>query len=193
MPLHLEIRSLDRFALSDAEGIREGFVTDERYLVSKAEAAGATTIALTLVKLPAPFVKRWDSIAGWLIGHYQSFLGEGFSLGAYECGSDRLLGFLLGEREDWNRSVHVWEFHVRLGYQRQGIGRRLMDEAEARCRAAGYRLIVCETPNTNAPAIKAYYALGFEVGAVDLYYYGNHGADSDHPDAEVAVFMVRRL
>jgi len=161
--------------------------------VTKTETSESTTLTLTLERLPRPFIKRWDSIADWLVRHYQSFLKEGFSLGAYEGGSGRLVGFLLGEREDWNHSLHIWEFHVRPGHQRQGIGRLLMEEAVARARAADYRIIVCETPNTNAPAIHAYRALGFEVGAIDLFYYSNAGADTDRPDAEVAVFMKLRL
>ena len=144
--------------------------------MTKAETSESTVLTLTLEKLPRPFVKRWDSIAGWLVS-----------------GSGRLIGFLLSEREEWNRSLHIWEFHVRPDHQRQGIGRLLMDEAVARARAAGYRVIVCETPNTNAPAIHAYRALGFEVGAIDLFYYSNEGADTGRPDAEVAVFMKLKL
>jgi len=161
--------------------------------VTKAETSESTVLTLTLEKLPRPFVKRWDSIAGWLVSHYQDFLKEGFSLGVYEGGSGRLIGFLLSEREEWNRSLHIREFHVRPDHQRHGIGRLLMDEAVARARAAGYRVIVCETPNTNAPAIHAYRALGFEVGAIDLFYYSNEGADTGRPDAEVAVFMKLKL
>ena len=38
---------------------------------------------------------------------------------------------------------------------------------------AGCRVIVCETQNTNAPAIDFYRRVGFEIGAVDLSYYTN--------------------
>lgn len=189
--MELEIRALDRFEAADADGIREGFTTTERFLASKTESDAGATLALTLEGLPEPFVKRWDPLNSWLLGHYQELVKDGFSLGAYEGGTGRLVGFLIGEREDWNRSLHVWEFHVRPGYQRQGIGRRLMDEIAARCRAAGYRLIECETPNTDVPAIRAYRALGFEVGALDLCYYTNQGGAPGHPEAEIAVCRHR--
>lgn len=50
---------------------------------------------------------------------------------------------------------------------------------------AGCWLIVCETRNTNAPAIQSYRKLGFEIGAVDLSYY----TDQDMTDFEVTIFM----
>jgi len=64
-----------------------------------------------------------------------------------------------------------------------------------RSRGAGARGRISRhrPPNTNAPAIHAYRALGFEVGAIDLFYYSNEGADTGRPDAEVAVFMKLKL
>ena len=51
----------------------------------------------------------------------------------------------------------------------------------------GCRVMVCETQNTNVPAIRFYRNIGFEVGAVDLSYYTNN----DLTEFEVAVFMKR--
>jgi ribosomal protein S18 acetylase RimI-like enzyme len=48
---------------------------------------------------------------------------------------------------------------------------------------------VCETQDTNQPAIAFYRAVGFEIEAVDLSYYTNH----DLAGGEVAIFMKRKL
>ena len=60
--------------------------------------------------------------------------------------------------------------------------------AEAASRA-GFRIIVCETQNTNPTAIKVYRKLGFRVEGVDISFYSNH----DYPEGEIAIFMKRRL
>ncbi len=75
------------------------------------------------------------------------------------------------------------------GFRGQGIGKNLMEQAVSLARSAGLRIVVCETQNTNVPAILAYRALGFRVEGVDISYYTNQ----DYPDGEVALFMKRRL
>ena len=56
-------------------------------------------------------------------------------------------------------------------------------------RAAGLRTLVCETRNTNVPAIRFYRKLGLDLEGIDLSYYSN----TDYPDGEIAVFMKKRL
>ncbi len=73
--------------------------------------------------------------------------------------------------------------------RRRGIGRQLMEMLTERGRAAGMRTVVCETQNTNLPAIRFYRKLGFRFEGIDLSYYSNH----DFPDGEIAIFMKKRL
>jgi ribosomal protein S18 acetylase RimI-like enzyme len=73
--------------------------------------------------------------------------------------------------------------------QRQGIGRRLMEALAVRATEAGLRVMVCETQNTNLPAIDFYRSVGFEIEGVDLSYYSNR----DLIEGEVAIFMKRKL
>jgi ribosomal protein S18 acetylase RimI-like enzyme len=49
--------------------------------------------------------------------------------------------------------------------------------------------MVCETQNTNVPAITFYRRVGYEIDGVDLSYYTNR----DMTDFEVAIFMKRKL
>ena len=53
-------------------------------------------------------------------------------------------------------------WYVEPGVQRQGIGRALIEAAEACARAAGYQEIASDTEITNAAGIAAHVAVGFE-------------------------------
>jgi len=187
----VSIRTLDHLTEEDVAWTTEGYVSEERYRVTRTETPERVVISLDLESLPRPYVKHWDKPPEWTLNHYRGLLAEGLSIGAYE--GDRLVGLLIAERRNWNKTLWIWEFHVRKERRGQGIGRRLMEEAAARAGRAGLRVMVAETQNTNVPAIRAYRALGFEVGSVDLSYYTNHDTDLDRPGAEVAVFMKRKL
>jgi ribosomal protein S18 acetylase RimI-like enzyme len=50
-------------------------------------------------------------------------------------------------------------------------------------------VIVCETQNTNVPAIRFYRALGFTVDGIDVSLYTN----DDLARGEVALFLKKRL
>ena len=96
---------------------------------------------------------------------------------------------MIAEPQPWNKSVTVWEFHVAEAQRGQGLGRRLMERVIEQARRDKFRIIVCETQTTNAPAIHIYRRLGFQIEGVDISFYSNH----DYPDGEMAVFMKRRL
>jgi ribosomal protein S18 acetylase RimI-like enzyme len=59
----------------------------------------------------------------------------------------------------------------------------------ATAKRAGCRVVVCETQNTNVPAIDFYRKVGFEIGGIDLSYYSNE----DVENGEVAIFMKRKI
>jgi ribosomal protein S18 acetylase RimI-like enzyme len=64
-----------------------------------------------------------------------------------------------------------------------------MDRLAQKGKESGLRTIVCETQNTNVPAIKFYRKVGFMIDGVDLSYYTN----DDWPDGEIAIFMKKPL
>jgi ribosomal protein S18 acetylase RimI-like enzyme len=70
-----------------------------------------------------------------------------------------------------------------------GVGSQLMEQLAEKGKAAGLRIIVCETQTTNVPAIQFYHRVGFVMEGIDLSYYSNE----DYSDGEIAVFMKRRL
>ena len=60
-----------------------------------------------------------------------------------------------------------------------------MEAVADEAKEANLRVIVCETQNTNVPAIEFYRKVGFEIEGIDLSYYDM--------TEEVAVFMKREL
>jgi ribosomal protein S18 acetylase RimI-like enzyme len=49
-----------------------------------------------------------------------------------------------------------------------GVGTRLVEELTHLARDLKLRVVVCETQNTNVPAIEFYRKAGFELDGVDL-------------------------
>ncbi|MBN1284027.1 MAG: GNAT family N-acetyltransferase [Anaerolineae bacterium] len=183
----IEIKPLTRIEWEDLEQVMPGYTSTEKYAVAKTETPQRTVITIEQVALDKPYLRRWDYRAESDIDYLQQILREGLSLGAYN--GDDLAGLAIAERHDWHRTLWIWEFGVAPAYRRQGLGMRLMSALAAKAAGAGLRIMVAETQNTNAPAIRFYRAAGFEIDALDLSYYTNHDVDG----GEVAIFMKRKL
>jgi ribosomal protein S18 acetylase RimI-like enzyme len=182
----IQIRPLERLSLPDLKRLSTGYTSPQAYRVTKDETPERTTIALELVYLETPFVKQFDNSDG-LSSYYRSAVKKGLSLGAYD--GDTMIGIAIADRQDWNRTLLLWEFHVAASHRRLGLGRRLMDALAERARDAGMRVITVETSNMNVPAIAFYRRVGFAIEAIDLTFYSN----DDLERGEVAVFMKRKL
>jgi ribosomal protein S18 acetylase RimI-like enzyme len=163
-----------------------GYTSNEKYKISKSETETRTTITLELEDLDQPYHKSWPSDVE-MEDNYKSVLQQGFSLGLYS--NHNLVGLAIAEKREWNRTLWVWEFHIHPDYQGQGWGRKMMETLADLAIQTSCRVIVCETQNTNLPAIRFYRKLGFQIDAVDLSYYTNQ----DTTDFEVAVFMKRYI
>jgi ribosomal protein S18 acetylase RimI-like enzyme len=180
----IEIRLLTSLHTSRFHELSAGYVSSAVYHVSKSESDLQTTISLHLQQLDTPYNKHWrpDNETDT---RYRRVIDHGLSLGAYD--EDILVGVAIAEKQAWNRTLWVWEFHIAADYRGRGLGRQLMDCLAEVGKRSGCRVMVCETQNTNVPAIRFYRNVGFEVGSVDLSYYTN----KDVTDFEVAVFMKR--
>lgn len=180
----IEVRPLLRLERAELEAVITGYMSPARYRVYREESDDAASFRLERVN--QPYVKRFD-LPDDSFDHYQTLLPQGLSLGAYDAG--RMAGVALAERRDWNHSLFVHEFHVAEAYRGQGIGTRLMDALAQRARAAGLRVIVCETQTTNVPAVRFYRRAGFTLDGIDLSLYSS----DDWPDGEVALYMKLKL
>jgi ribosomal protein S18 acetylase RimI-like enzyme len=181
------IRPLAALTRADLERLIAGYTSPAKYAVTKIETETHVSVQLDLVTLPSPYVKGYDSIDDGTLRRYSELARNEFSLGAFD--GDGLVGIALAERHVWNNSLWVWEFHIAATHRRRGLGRALMEALIEKARAAAVRVIVCETQNTNVPAIRFYRSLGFSVEGVDLSLYSN---DDTRPEGEVAVFMKYR-
>lgn len=184
----IDIRPLTSLDPADLLRLITGYVSDAEYRVSKTEAEGEFTLALTLVPLPQPYVKRYDPPDAETLEHYLRVPRHGLSLGAYDA-AGQCVGIALAEPRAWNRSLWVPEFHVAETHRGRGTGQRLMEALSLKARDARLRIIVCETQNRNVPAIRFYHKAGFRIEALDLSYYSN----DDFSEGEIAVFMKKRV
>jgi ribosomal protein S18 acetylase RimI-like enzyme len=182
----IEVKTLRRVAPEEIRSLASGYVSAFRYNIRKAETPERTVISLELAALEPPYVRHFEHESATLEA-YGRVVKQGFSLGAYA--EERLIGIALAEPHRWNRSLWVHEFHVDAPHRGRGIGRQMMEALADRARAADLRVLVCETQNTNVPAIAFYRAVGFEMEGVDLSYYTNE----DMTQGEVAIFMKRKL
>ncbi len=182
----IQYKPLQNVTLADFDAVATEYHSDSKYVVQYRENQESISFNLHLVKLSRPYRKTWDFTQDTL-QHYGQILDQGYSFGAYA--GKLLVGFVLGEYHVWNDSLWVWEFHVKEVYRGRKIGKRLMTTVVEKAQAADIRTIVCETQNTNVPAIHVYRRLGFRIEGIDISYYTN----DDYPDKEIAVFMKRRL
>lgn len=182
----IEICPLKQLNLTDFQRIASGYTAECKYVVVHSEKEDKISFELQLVILDKPAVKKWHHYDETL-QNYERVLSNNYSFGAYD--GNLLVGLLIAEPHEWNRSVWVWEFHIEEKWRGMGIGKQLMDCVAAKAQTAGLRTIVCETQSTNATAIQIYGKLGFRMEGIDISYYSNH----DYPDGEIAVFMKRRL
>lgn len=184
----MDIRALTTDYVSHLPTVISGYQTGEVYQVGYTETDNETAVSLRLFSLPQPINKRFPPLGQDDLERYKPIPAQGFSFGLFN--QDTLVGVALAEQMHWNNSLWVWEFHIAGGYRGEGWGRLLMTRVIAQAQAAGLRTIVCETQNTNVPAIRFYRRLGFRVEGIDISYYSNNDLN---PDREVAVFMKRRL
>jgi GNAT superfamily N-acetyltransferase len=75
--------------------------------------------------------------------------------------------------ERWNNRMRVWEFLVREGFRRKGIGTLLMNYAVKLAKEKWARMLVLETQSCDVPAIDFYLKFGFELIGFDAAAYSN--------------------
>lgn len=183
----IEIRPLTHFNPDDLTRLMTGYISGMRYQVTQVETNTRFVLTLEIVPLAEPYCKTFEPTDDETLALYATLPALGLSFGAFE--GETCVGLGLAEPRPWNRSVMVWELHVAETHRGKGLGRGLLAAVGEAAQKAGFRIIVCETQNTNVPAIGFYQRAGFHIESVDLSLYSNE----DYPDGEIAVFMKKRL
>jgi ribosomal protein S18 acetylase RimI-like enzyme len=163
-----------------------GYSATEVHRVARYETPNGVRFELGLAQLEQPFVKHYPLDAD-AIEQYRGLARAGHAFGALVNGE--CAGIAICDPQPWNRSLIVLEFHIAPDVRRSGIGRQLMSAVEQHARTLGMRSIVCETQNTNVPAIRFYRALGFTIDGIDVSLYTN----DDLAHGEVALLLKRRV
>jgi [ribosomal protein S18]-alanine N-acetyltransferase len=83
----------------------------------------------------------------------------------------RIIGFIVAEAQ--RKSGHIVTIDVIAAARREGVGSRLLLEAEKRIKQAGAMLVELETPVNNASAIRFYKTMGYFVERTVTGYYSN--------------------
>ena len=164
----------------------DGYVSTAKYQVLKVETADKKSFTLKRQVLKEPYEKHWLASEDDFRS-YSEDVNQGLSFASYDGG--RVVGMVIAERIDWNKSMWIREFRVAESHRRKGVGRQMMENVAANTKKEGLRILVCETQSTNVPTIDFYRRVGFEVDGIDLSYY----TDSDVEAGEVAILMKRKL
>lgn len=183
----IDIRPLTQLHAADLQRLVTGYTSAAKYQIWKSETDQQFVLLVELVALPQPYHKRYDYLDAETLARYQQVPTSGCSFGAYA--GEVCVGLALAEPQHWNKSLWVHELHVAEAHRGRGIGRQLVEVLTEQARTLGLRTLVCETQNTNVPAIHFYRSVGFQLEGIDLSYYTNN----DFPDGEIAFFMKKRL
>ncbi|MEV5974638.1 GNAT family N-acetyltransferase [Streptomyces sp. NPDC051921] len=101
---------------------------------------------------------------------------------------DAVCGFVEYGVEEWHSRLVVHRIAVAPAHRGRGIGAELMERACAHGRRAGARTAWLEVTNVNAPAVRAYRRMGFELCGLDTTFYRGTASEG-----ETALFMSREL
>jgi ribosomal protein S18 acetylase RimI-like enzyme len=183
----IDIRPLEQLNPADLFRLVTGYTSHAKYQVSNKVSNNQFVLTLELVSLSQPYHKIYDHLDSETLDHYRQVPAFGFSFSTYDL--EQCVGIALAEPRLWNKSLWVSELHVAETHRRRGVGRQLVDALAKKGREAGLRALVCETQNTNVPALQFYLQVGFTLEGIDLSYYSN----DDFPDGEIAIFMKKRL
>jgi ribosomal protein S18 acetylase RimI-like enzyme len=99
----------------------------------------------------------------------------------------RVRGFAVVEHEAWHQRLVLWFLYVDGGWRRQGLGRALLEHAEAYGRSVGASHVWLETSNVNVPGVRAYQRLGYSLCGADALYYGSY------MPGESAIYLAKLL
>jgi len=101
--------------------------------------------------------------------------------------TQRLVGLVDVQIQDWNNSAFLHSLMIDQDYRRQGIGRRLWVRAKDFARRSRVRALLVETQNTNVPACRFYEQMGCALcGLNEALYFNPSKSDTQ----EIALFWV---
>ena len=121
----------------------------------------------------------------WTLGNFSDALRSSYECKVYESEAGEMLGYavlMLAVDE-----AELLDIAIGARHQRQGRGRKLLEEMMALARRRGMQHMVLEVRASNAAAIGLYRSAGFtDIGLRRDYYPAEHGRED-------AILMGREL
>jgi GNAT superfamily N-acetyltransferase len=100
---------------------------------------------------------------------------------------DGVRGFATAGYEAWHTRLVLWFIYIQPAWRRRGVGRALLEHAEAYGREIGASHVWIETSNINVPGVAAYERLGYALCGADRLFYGSYMPD------ETAIYLAKML
>jgi streptothricin acetyltransferase len=186
MPTYRKMTPGDLIALDQ---IDPNFTSDTYLDVEMSNQAGVLMVSFTERPFATSFTKiegyRYDTDQIEMTRYRLEQSKNALVMVAEQEG--RLVGILEVEAEIWRNTALVWALFVDKQWRGQGVGAKLLREAEKWAKRKRFRAIVLETQTNNVPAIRFYEKHGYAISGFDRYFYSNQ----DIEKKEVAVFMYK--
>ena len=154
--------SIRQFRPEDSEDVRRIFAEGQRQF-----SAGVERELETYIR---------DSLAGDLADIPGAYLQPGSNFWVAEAGR-QVIG-MVGVQQKDAATCELRRMSVDIRWRRKGLGRKLLETAEAFARQLGYASIVLSTITPLQPAIALYEGMGYRLsgqskyGAVTVLHYG---------------------
>lgn len=100
--------------------------------------------------------------------------------------TDTIIGFAATGFEPWNGRLRLWHLYVAAEHRRAGAARTLVEAATRRARALRASHLFAETPSVNAPAVRVYQRLGFQLVGFDASLYRSTAGEG-----QIAIYLAR--
>lgn len=150
----------------ETDGVLEMAIQQRRIEFVERPLARPTTKRYAIGEIFAAWAS-WD--VGWVA---EDEVVRGFAAVAYEA---------------WHQRLVLWFLYVERGWRRRGLGRALLERAEAHGRQVGATHVWLETSNVNVPGVRAYERLGYTLCGADALYYGSY------MPGETAIYLAKGL
>lgn len=189
-----EANSEDTTALSS---IDSSFATNTIYTPTPAPS-GSLGFTLTETPISPPLTKHFPDESSDLDSNPDTNTSYNYTLlaeplpttsNSTSTSKPKPIGFIATTYHPWNKRLQITTIEISPTHRGQGIGGKLIDLAERHAREEArldVRYIWLEVSNVNAPAIKSYLRMGFEICGVDVSLY-----EGTEAKGEVGIFMWR--
>lgn len=148
-----------------------GYTTEEYYDVAVERNPGGFAVTIEKKRFSSPVThsqEEYDYPDKLYEDHWEGALARGVLV------DGKLIGAIETVPETWSNRLRVTELWVTPEYQKQGLGRALMDTAKDQARREGCRAIILETQSCNVNAVDFYLHQGFTLIGFDACCYKNN-------------------